>query len=273
MNNTLRKGLAVLELLSRSSRSLSLTHIAKELGMGKSNVHRLMKALVELRFVLRDEVTGNFSPSIKLWELGSAVLGKLDLRRHAEGPMETLMRFTSESVHLSVIDGTDVVYVHKLDGINPVRAYTQIGGRAPAYCVATGKALLPYLGATALEAMLADLKQHTASTLSSREELLKEIRKVRLQGYAVNRAEWREGVWGIASPILDARGFPVAAVGISGPGERFRRTVIQVWANAVMNAAREISDAMSGGHRGVALLRLHIRSSEDEDSTALSCIG
>lgn len=114
MNNTLLKGLAVLELLSRSPRALTLTQIGKELGMGKSNVHRLMQALVETRFVLRDEETGTYTLSIKLWELGSAVLGKLDLRRHAERHMESLMELTGESVHLSVLDGLEAAYVHKV---------------------------------------------------------------------------------------------------------------------------------------------------------------
>ena len=144
MNNTLLKGLAVVELLSRSARPLGLTQIGKELGMGKSNVHRLMQALVETRFVLRDDEHGTYTPSIKLWELGSAVLGKLDLRRHAERQMDALMELTGESVHLSVLDGIEVVYVHKVDSPTPVRAYTQIGGRVPAYCVATGKAQLAF---------------------------------------------------------------------------------------------------------------------------------
>ncbi|MBT2304831.1 IclR family transcriptional regulator [Variovorax paradoxus] len=257
MNNTLLKGLSVLELLSRSDRALSLTQIGKELGMVKSNVHRLMQALVETRFVLRDEESGTYGPSIKLWELGSAVLAKLDLRRHAERQMEALMTLTGESVHLSVLDGTEVVYVHKVDSPNPVRAYTQIGGRAPAYCVATGKAQLAYSGTTVLHAVAATLRPHTERTVTDPESFLKEMRKVREQAYALNRGEWRDNVFGIASPVMDTRGSVIAAVGISGPAERFRKTVMTDWTQAVVAAATDISHALGGEQSMTALSRIH----------------
>ncbi|GLC91796.1 transcriptional regulator [Cupriavidus sp. TA19] len=248
MNNTLLKGLAVLELLSRSDRPLNLTQIGRDLGIVKSNVHRLMQALVETRFVLRDDETGCYSASIKLWELGSAVLAKLDLRRHAERQMEALMTFTGESVHLSVLDGSEAVYVHKVDSPNPVRAYTQIGGRVPAYCVATGKAQLAFAGERRLHEIAGSLQRFTGRTITDPEIFLKEMRKVREQGYAVNRAEWRDDVWGIAAPIRDSRGSVIAAVGVSGPAARFRKAVLAPWSEAVIAAAQEVALAL-GGHQ------------------------
>jgi len=255
MNNTLLKGLAVLELLSRSDRPLNLTQIGKELSIGKSNVHRLMQALVETHFVLRDDESNAYVPSIKLWELGSAVLAKLDLRRHAERQMEALMAHTGESVHLSVLDGAEVVYVHKVDSANPVRAYTQIGGRAPAYCVATGKVQLAYRTPSLLQEVATTLRQHTDRTITDPNTFLREMKKVRGQGYAINRAEWRDDVWGIAAPVMDARGSVIAAVGISGPAVRFRKTVIGPWAEAVMATAADVSQAL-GGNRPLGLSQM-----------------
>lgn len=266
MNNTLLKGLAVLELLSRSPRPLGLTQVGKELGMGKSNVHRLMQALVETRFVLRDEETGTYTPSIKLWELGSAVLGKLDLRRHAERQMESLMELTGESVHLSVLDGVEVVYVHKVDSASPVRAYTQIGGRVPASCVATGKAQLAFAREHVIESACAALKRHTEHTITDRDDFLKDMLKVRQRGYATNRAEWREGVWGIAAPIMDMRGFVIAAVGISGPAAGFRKSVLPTWADAVMATAADISHALGSGRQTSTLDRLRFGPSARESA-------
>jgi IclR family KDG regulon transcriptional repressor len=263
MNNTLLKGLAVLELLSRSPRPLGLTQIGRELGMAKSNVHRLMQALVETRFVLRDEESGSYSPSIKLWELGSVVLGKLDLRKHAERQMEALMEQTGESVHLSVLDGQEVVYVHKIDSDSPVRAYTQIGGRVPAYCVATGKAQLAFAREHILESACAALRHQTSSTITDREAFLKDMEKIRQRGYATNRAEWREGVWGIAAPVMDTRGSVIAAVGISGPASRFRKTVLPLWAEAVMTTAAGISDALGGDRAPAALNRVRFRDDKE----------
>jgi DNA-binding IclR family transcriptional regulator len=258
MNNTLLKGLAVLELLSRSNRPLNLTQIGRELGMVKSNVHRLMLALTETHFVLRDPDTGHYTSSIKLWELGSAVLAKLDLRRHAEQQMELLMNATGESVHLSVLDGTEVVYVHKVDSPNPVRAYTQIGGRAPAFCVATGKAQLAFGGERQLQDIASHLERFTDRTITDRDAFLREMRRVRDQGFALNKAEWRENVWGIAAPIRDARGLVIGALGVSGPASRFRRSKLACWGDAVLARANDVAYAIGGRQPGAsALARIH----------------
>lgn len=256
MNNTLLKGLAVLELLSRCERPLNLTEIAAELGIVKSNAHRLLQALTETRYVIRHEDTGRYVASIKLWELGSAVLSKLDLRRGAERQMDALLEQTGESVHLSVLDRGEVVYVHKVESLQPVRAYTQIGGRAPAYCVATGKAQLAYRGESVLAEMCRHLKAFTPNTISEPAKFLKEMKKVRTLGYAVNRGEWRAGVWGIAAPIMDGRGSVIAAVGISGPADRIRKQDIHHCAGLLIAAAMDISLGLGGNPRFGALARL-----------------
>ncbi len=251
MNNTLLKGLGVLELLSHSDRPLTLTQIAGELRIVKSNLHRLMQALSETRYVIRDDETGGYMASIKLWELGSAVLAKLDLRHHAERPMEKLPERTDESVHLSVLDRDEVVYVHKLESPNPARAYTQIGGRAPACCVATGKALLAHCSEAALNDIARKLRAYTPHTITGSRAFLGEMKRIRAKGYAINRGEWRPSVWGIASPIMDARGSVIAAVGISGPAERFRKRRLGDSAKRVVEAAVAISASFGGARDGV----------------------
>lgn len=256
MNNTLLRGLQVLELLSRSERPLTLTQIATELGIVKSNVHRLMQGLTEMRYVLRHEDSGAYAASIKLWELGSAVLSKLDLRRHAERQMDALLEQTGESVHLSVLDGNEVVYVHKVESLNPVRAYTQIGGRVPAHCVATGKAQLAYRSPDALADIAHSLVAHTRHTIVEPARFLREMKKIRDTGYAVNRGEWRDTVWGVAAPILGSRGFVIGAIGISGPVERLRKRNLAACAETVVAAATAVSHALGGTPEIDALVHL-----------------
>jgi len=241
MNNTLVKGLAIVELLAHSDRALGLTEIAVELDLGKSNVHRLLQALVEARFILRDERSGRYAAAIKLWELGSAVLSKLDLRMHAEQVMDELLARTQETVHLSVLDGDEVVYVHKLDSPNPVRAYTQIGGRAKAHCVATGKAMLAFHSPAMLERISQQLVARTPKSITVPEQFLQEMARVRSQGYAVNKGEWNENVCGIASPVSDVSGQVVAALGLSGPKERFKAAQIKTFAPLIVDAAARVS--------------------------------
>lgn len=247
MNNTLVKGLAMLEALARSGQALGVTELAARLGIPKSNVHRMLQALVALRYVLRDEASGSYRASIRLWELGSAVLAHFDLREAAGPRMEALLESTRETVHLSILDRDEVVYVHKLDSPEPVRAYSQIGGRVPAHCVATGKAMLAFQGEAFLAALSQRLERHSPRTLTDGAEFLREMKRVRSSGIAVNRGEWRERVWGVAAPIRGEGGRVVAAVGLSGPAERFRPARLKELAVEVAAVAEGISLALHDG--------------------------
>lgn len=244
MNNTLVKGIALLEMLAHSDRPLGVTELAARAGLGKSNAHRLLQALVELGYARHDADAGTYSVSIRLWELGSAVLANLDLRRVAEPWMQRLLEDTRETVHLSVLDGDEVVYVHKLDSPEPVRAYSQIGGRAPAHCVATGKALLAWQPPALLEALAARLAPHSPNTIVAPAAFLDEMTRIRTAGFATNRGEWRASVWGVAAPVHGPDGAVIAAVGVSGPAERLRGARLKALGADVVSAARAIEAAL-----------------------------
>lgn len=249
MNNTLIKGLGLLEVLAHSERPMGVTELANRMSIGKSNVHRLLQALVELGYARRDETSGSYSASIRLWELGSAVLANLDLRRAAQAWMEWLLEQTRETVHLSVLDADEVVYVHKVDSPEPVRAYSQIGGRAPAHCVATGKAMLAWLPKHQIEAISHRLRAYSPRTLTDPTDFMRELERIRQQGYAVNRGEWRESVGGVAAPVRDPSGQVVAAVGLSGPIDRLRPSSFKALSADVIRAAEGIGEALAGDSR------------------------
>ena len=244
MDKTLVKGLDVLEALAQSDSSRGVSDLARELGLTKSNVHRTLQTLCAAGYVRQHEVTGAYECTMKIPKIAAAILGRLDMKRAAEPFMQALATATQETVHLSVLEDTDVFYVHKIDSPQPVRAYSEISGRAPAYCVATGKALLAFQDDAYLQRFGERLKSHTPRTIATQVELRQELAQVRQQGYAINRGEWRETVGGIAAPIFDSARRPLAAVGISGPLERLRPTTLKSFTPEVVRAARDISEAL-----------------------------
>src|SRR5690606_77919 len=127
------------------------------------------------------------------------------------------------------------------DSPNPVRAYTQIGGRALAHCVATGKAMLAFHASATLERMAQSLQPRAPTTLVEPRRFLQEVGRLKSQGCAVNKGEWNESVYGIASPVTDVSGSVVAAIGLSGPKERFKAAQIKVFAPLIVEAAAEVS--------------------------------
>lgn len=213
--------------------------MAVALGMGKSNAHRVLTTLAQLGYVVSQN-DGRYQATLKTWEVGCAVLDRLDFKSLARPVMEALTDSTSESCHLAVLDGFDVVYLDKVEGNQPVRTYSRIGQRAPAHVVAIGKVLLAFQVGIAkrLPKMLARL---TAQSICKRTDLLKELESVRVSGYAINRAEWLEGVCGIGAPIRNSRNEVICAIGLSGPCSRLSRDKLHALAPQVVESAQTIS--------------------------------
>jgi len=240
LSGSLLQGFAILELLAHEGGPLGVTEIARRLGMPKSGIHRVLQLMRGAGWVKHTE-HGQYDCSLKLWELGQRVADRMDLRKMAAALMRDLAQRTQETVHLSILDNGEVLYLEKLDSPQPVRAFTRVGGRAPAYCVATGRAMLAYADEATLAAATRDMEVFTALTVKSRQALDKELERVRRKGYAVNRGEWRGGVRGLAAPVFDGRGWVVAAIGIAGPGERLSDAAIQAMAPVVVSAAESLS--------------------------------
>lgn len=211
-----------------------------QLATGKSGIHRILQMMKATGWV-RQTSAGEYECTLKLWELGLRLVERIDLRRLAAPYMQELAGRTQESIHLSILEGTEVLYLDKLDSSQPIRAFTHVGGRAPAYCVATGRALLAYADETVIAAATRKMEPFTALTVTSPQKLRKELLQVRKQGYAINRGEWRGGVRGLAAPIFDANARVIAAIGIAGPGERMTEASLKTYAPLVVSAARQLS--------------------------------
>lgn len=247
MDKTLLKGLMVLEAVTDVEHtSRTIEELAARVGLTRSNTHRTLQTLMHAGYIERDEVSG-YRGGIRLFELAARQLGSLDLRRTAGPAMRKLAADTGETVHLSVLDGIEVVYIDKIDSPQPIRAYSMVGGRAPAYAVATGKALLAYQPEGYLETYAEILGQHTGATITALPLLKEELRRAVRAGYAMNRGEWRDGVGGVAVAIFNALDDVVGAVGISGPMDRLSLARAKTLAVDVKACAAEISAAL--GHK------------------------
>lgn len=240
LSGSLPKGLAILELLSGDDAPMGVTALARHMDMPKSGVHRLLQVMRALGWV-RQAPGGEYECTLKLWELGQRVANRVDLRSAAAAAMRELAAQTRETILLSILDGTDVLYMDVIDSPQPVRAHTKPGDRAPAFCMATGKAMLAHAPASAIDAVVGRLEEFTPLTVTTREQLEKELERIRQKGFALNRGEWVGGVRGIAAPIFDSQGQAVAAISIGAPSERMPETIMRSTAPLVMEAARNIS--------------------------------
>jgi DNA-binding IclR family transcriptional regulator len=246
MDSTLAKGLAVLDWLAREQRDCRATEVAQAFGLARSNAHRTLQTLVECGWATQDAATSAYRASLRLFELGSLVSQASDIGSLVRPQLAALARASGETIHLAALDGAEIVYLDKFDSPLPVAAYSRVGGRAPACCVASGKALLAAagLGVPALRALFGKLVAHTPNSLTDFGALAAELARTRARGYAENREEWRLGVCGLGAVLRDARGEAVAAVGMSVPSIRFARAQARKLAGQLLGCAAEASAAL-----------------------------
>lgn len=243
MSTTITKAFTLIEALAGSHEPQSISDLVRRTTFAKSNIHFLLSALRENGYVEQD-ATRRYFLTLKLWEMGTRVLGRLELRRIASPYLASLADTTSETVNLAILDHHEVLYLHKIDSPMPVQAYTPEGQRAPAYCTSTGKAMLAYQPAEQIRKVARMIERHTDRTVSDAAELTNELRKIRNRGYSVNRGEWRSSVRGVAAPIMNSAGEVIAAVGVFGPAERLSARKLDQLATTVRMTGSSISRAL-----------------------------
>ena len=241
MEQTVQKAMNLLEALIRSGQPRRLTELARQLGLTKPNVYRLLSTLSALGYVKKDPATSLYSPTLKMWEMGSLLVRDVDLVSVAGPRLRRLCEECHESVQLAVFDAGFVVYVDKVDSAQPLKAMTSIGSRVPATVTSTGKALLAWLPSESLDVAFQQVKRYTPLTLTRRKDIERDLQEAKARGYAINRGEFRVGVCGIGVPVRDRTGGVIAAIGIWGAEKNILGPRCEELAQMAMAAARDVS--------------------------------
>ena len=240
--SSIAKALLVLECIGLSERR-TLTDIANDVRLPKSTLLRLIHVLIARGF-LRRTAHGEYAVSLKTWRIGCSALDSGAIRDEVLPLLRGLVELTGETAHYAAYEDGSSVYIEKVDGLHPIRSYTAVGGRSPAYATATGKALLAWRDEAEIREIGRLAQRFSDATTCGAEAVLREAAKTRARGYAVNRGEWRASVWGIAAPVFNRQSKVIAAVGISGPGERVEPNIVP-FADAVCEAAKRLSAALA----------------------------
>ncbi len=217
-----QRALALLQTFLNSDNELSASEISKSLQLDPSTTFRMLVTLQTQGFVEQNSATGKYRLGVACLELGSQYLKSNDLRSRAWGVMEALRNEFGETVHLTVLDGNEVVYIEKLAGLHPIGLMSsRVGQRSPSYCTGVGKAMLAYLPRQKVRELFPRLRlaRYTENTITDWDALLWALEKIRERGYAIDDQEHEAGVKCVAVPIFTHRGI-AAAMSISGPTER-----------------------------------------------------
>jgi IclR family KDG regulon transcriptional repressor len=243
---SIAKALTILNLFKFNKSEWGVTEIARELGMQKSTVFRLLATMQEFGFVRRAKIGTGYRLGIRLFELGNVVAATFDLRDVALTYLHKIAAQTGETVHLGIINETDVIFIESVAGRNTLKPSVLLGERTPLYCIGVGKAILAFRPLREQKEIInkIDFIKFTDNTIVNSEAFEVEMELTRHRGYAVDDMEHEVGVRCIAAPIRDSSGQAAAALSISGPSIRITHAQMPELAQLVVQATREISQEL-----------------------------
>ncbi|MBI4319436.1 MAG: IclR family transcriptional regulator [Chloroflexi bacterium] len=236
---------AILQAIGLEGR-IGAAELAKRVGLPRSTLYRLLAALEAIGYVKHSPDGPEYQLSIRLFELGSRMVGSLQWRAEARPILAELARSTGESAHLAVLDGDDAVYVDFAGGPHVIGLLSRVGTRSPLHCTAVGKILLAYAPAERRRELIARIrfKRYTDTTICTAAELEAELESVRRQGFATVDGEYDSYLRAVGAPVMDHFGSVIAAISVAGPSMRLSLTDLQRLAPEVCRAGAEISSRL-----------------------------
>jgi DNA-binding IclR family transcriptional regulator len=243
------RALAMLEAVAQEPEGLSNAEISRKLQIPKSSASYILRTLEKQAYLNRDSETGRYRVGLKILSLSRGALSGIDVREVALPIMRNLTHKTSLTCHLAILDGPDAVYIEKVEPEGFIRMDTWVGRRMRVHATSVGKALVAHIPQERLERIVADrgMEKRTPKTITTMPRLLKELEKVRTQGYAVDDEENNIGARCVGAPVFSQSGSIEAAVGLSGTINQVNAHTMPRILEALKDAVRHIS--MQLGYR------------------------
>lgn len=235
-------------LMLRERKLIRVSEAARDLGIAPSTAHRLLAMLVHYGFVRHDPATRGYLAGQALVDVGLAAVRHIDIRQHARPYLERLSNETGETVHLTVIDGENVLFLDAVEcSRQALRASERTGTRLPVNCTASGKAILAEMTSDEVAEALPNGKRLpglTDQSIVRRSDLEEELSRIRERGYAINLGESEPGISAVAAAVPTGLVAERASIVITAPSSRVDEEWFVKTGDAVVLAARALGDTL-----------------------------
>ncbi|NEB79556.1 IclR family transcriptional regulator [Streptomyces sp. SID14478] len=248
------RALDILELFLDGDGTLSAPDIVRKLQLPRTTVHELVTTLAARAYIVQvPGQPGRYRLGVRPYQLGSRYAEQLDLAAEGQQVARTVAETCDETVHVAILEGTDVIYIAKVDSTHAVRMVSAAGRRLPAHCTSVGKMLLASLPEPQLAARIPDdapLTGMTENSITDPAVLRTHLADIRARGVAVESRESNPDVSCVAAPVRDRTNRVVAALSISVPMIRWSDDREAELAQLAVKGAADLSERL--GHRGTA---------------------
>ena len=237
-----RRVLAIFELMLQRGEPVTVSEVVRALRIPKSTAYELVRTLTAAGYLERNG-TATYFLGRKLFELGMAYRSQMDLLKEGGKVVEELRDETGETVQLSVLENNVMLVLVKEESSKPIRIISRVGSRVPVNWAAAGRLLVSDLSASELKPLLQRIAKPspTGRAPTDPDELVRQIKRFRTQGFGFELNEANEHAGCVAAPVTDVSGKCVAAISIVAPEQRLQRQHREVLIDAVRRAADKLS--------------------------------
>jgi DNA-binding IclR family transcriptional regulator len=214
--------LTLLEEIVRMGGPVTPSDLGSSTDLPKATLHRLFQTLEGEGYLQREPDGRSYSVGPRARQLAVATLSTMRVRTTRLTIMRALAKDIGETCNVAIPDREAMVYLDRVETEWPLRVQFSVGTHVPLYCTASGKMYLSTLSPLRLDSYLRniELEAKAPNTITNRDELRKEIERVRSQGFAVDNEEFLEGVIAFAMPLRDMYGRMPATISFQGPIQR-----------------------------------------------------
>lgn len=248
--NSIQRTVRVLAYICHQKHGVKVADIAREFHTSSPAIYNYLKSLQKEGFIFKDDVSGRFRATFRIVELAGAVQGNNDLNEITYPLLVKLSESLQSPVHLAVQEGDLGVCISKVENSKAIPSITRVGMSFDLYATALGKILLAYLS----EDMVADylerveLVPYTEKTITSTDQLKRDLVETRKRGYSLDNEEHRQGLHAVGVPVFDHTDELVAAVSTMIPGSASEKQLEEVL-KKLHSAAEEISRTLGNTGR------------------------
>ena len=249
---TVVKALTIVEYIAHHQPVQPVTMV-KDLQLTRANLHRLLATLVRTGYI--EKTSNGYQLSLKLFQLGSTVPIKVQLRDLARSHMHDLERIARENIYLTVLYNDQVIAIEEVKSAHTVILNPDVIYTYPVNSCASGKILLSGLSPENLDAYISSLEMvsKTENSVVDKAEFKRQVLEAKKNGYAIELLEFGNHLNSIAAPICDRDGEVIATIGISGPSMRLTESKIMELIEPLKNSAALITEKMINKHNKAPL--------------------
>ncbi len=235
----------LISLLAEQHEPIGVSEISRLLNINKNMIFRVLNSLEEEGWVYAND-EAKYRLTLLPFHTTSKIITQLSVENVAAPYIFNLWKKHGESTYLGILNNDQVLYISHLDSTQSLRVAGILGGCYPLYCSAPGKTLLAYQDEAYIDEYLnRKFEKRTDNTITKKDDLKKELERIRSLGYATDNEEYSSGIVCLCAPIFDYTGKVVAALGCSSPTVYTSiDNIYDKFGKDIIEAAKSISTAL-----------------------------